>query len=64
MAHELWHVLVLGSTLLGAAGAVILALAPVVFESPPPGLVAGRPVVLALIVVAVGVALAEWFVVH
>jgi hypothetical protein len=62
--HEVWHVLVLGSTLLGAAGGVILLLAPVVFETYPEGLRRGRPAVLGVVVLA-GVLLAiEWLLVH
>lgn len=63
-AHELWHVVVLTATLLGAGGLVIVALAPLVFETPPQGLLRARPVVLALAVLAALVLLVEWLVIH
>jgi hypothetical protein len=62
--HELWHVVVLASTLFGGAGALILVVAPLVFDSPPEGLARARPLVLGLILLAVAVFLAEWLVVH
>lgn len=62
--HELWHVVVLASTLFGGAGALILMVAPMVFDSPPERLARARPLVLGLILLAVGVFLAEWLVVH
>jgi hypothetical protein len=62
--HELWHVLVLGSTLFGGAAALILVVASLVFDSPPEGLVRARPVVVGLILLAAGVLSAEWLVVH
>ena len=62
--HELWHVLVLAATLFGGAAALILMVASLVFDSPPEGLVKARPVVLGLILLAAGVFLAEWLVVH
>ena len=63
-AHELWHVVVLASTLFGGAGALILLVVPLVFESPPEGLARARPLVLGLILLAVVVFLGEWLVVH
>ena len=62
--HEIWHVIVLASTLFGAAGLAILLLAPLVFESPPPGLAKGRPLVLGLVGAAVALVMAEWLGVH
>ncbi len=64
MPHELWHTLVLGSTLFAAAGAVILAMAPLFFDAPPPGLTLGRKVVLGLVIAAVVLLIVEWAVVH
>lgn len=62
--HDLWHVAVLGSTLFGAAGAILLALSPLLFERTPPGLARRRPLILALLGGA-GVLIAlEWTVVH
>jgi hypothetical protein len=63
-AHEVWHVIVLGSALLGAAAAALLVLAPLVFQPPPPGLTRSRPLVIALILVAAGIVGMEWLVVH
>ena len=62
--HELWHVVVLASTLFGGAAALILLVAPLVFDSPPEGLERAKPLVVGLILLAVGVFLAEWFIVH
>lgn len=62
--HELWHVLVLASTLFGAAGAVLLFLSSLIFESPPPGLTRARPLMIGAIALAVGVFAMEWLVVH
>ena len=62
--HELWHVLVLAATLFGGAAALILMVTSLVFDSPPEGLVKARPLVLGLILLAAGVFLAEWLVVH
>jgi hypothetical protein len=62
--HEVWHVVVLTATLLGTGGLVIVALAPLVFESPPPGLRGARPVVLALALLAAVVLLVEWLLIH
>lgn len=62
--HEVWHALVLGSTLFAAAGAVILAMAPLFFEAPARGLSGPKMVVLALLLVAVVLLVLEWTVVH
>jgi hypothetical protein len=62
--HRLWHVLVLASTLLAAAGAGLLALSPLVFEDPPPGLTKARPFVVGLVVFAFLLFLVEWLVIH
>jgi hypothetical protein len=64
VAHEVWHVVVLASTLLGASAAAILLLSSIVFDAIPAGLRRARPAVLALIVGAAIILLAEWFVVH
>ena len=60
----MWHVVVLASTLFGGAAALILLVAPLVFDSPPEGLERAKPLVVGLILLAVGVFLAEWFIVH
>ena len=62
--HDFWHLLVLGSTLMGAAGLMILVLAPFVFEEPPPGLQRARPLIAGLVVLAAVLLAAEWLGVH
>lgn len=62
--HEIWHVIVLASTLFGAAGLLILLLTPLVFESPPEGLARARPIVIALIGAAAVLVAVEWLGVH
>lgn len=62
--HEVWHALVLGSTLFAAAGGVILAMAPLFFDAPPKGLTGARRLVLGLLLVALVLLVLEWTVVH
>jgi hypothetical protein len=62
--HNLWHLVVLGTTLMGAAGLAILVLSPLVFEEPPPGLRRARPLIGALIGLAAVLLGAEWLGVH
>jgi hypothetical protein len=62
--HRLWHIAVLASTLLAAAGAAILILAPLAFEELPPGLRRARPWVLGSIVLATILLALEWTSVH
>jgi hypothetical protein len=62
--HDLWHLVVLGSTLMGAAGLAILALAPLIFEEPPPGLERAKPLVAGLVALAAVLLAAEWLGVH
>lgn len=63
-AHDFWHIFVLGSTLLAAAGAAILMLASLIFDATQPGLERARPAVIALIAAGAAIVLMEWFVVH
>jgi hypothetical protein len=63
-AHDFWHVFVLGSTLLAAAGAAILVLASLIFGATPPELGRARPAVIALIAAGAAIILVEWLVVH
>lgn len=63
-SHNFWHLLVLGSTLMGTAGLGIVLLAPLVFDEPLPGLARFRPFVLGLIVLAAVLLAAEWLGVH
>jgi hypothetical protein len=62
--HQAWHILVLASTLLGAAGAFLLLASSLVFDTPPPGMVRARPVIIGAIALAAGVVAVEWFVIH
>ena len=62
--HNLWHIAVLATTLLAAAGAAILLLAPLVFEAVPPGLRRARPWVLGSIAVAILLVVVEWTSIH
>ena len=64
IGHRLWHIAVLASTLLAAAGAAIQLLAPLVFEELPPGLRRTRPWVLGSIVLATILLVLEWTSVH
>jgi hypothetical protein len=64
LAHKVWHVAILASSLVALAGVAIVSLAPLVFESPPPGLVRARPVILALAALAVALLVVEWGVLH
>ena len=62
--HRLWHIAVLATTLLAAAGAAILLLAPLAFEDLPSGLRRARPWVLGSIVLATILLVVEWTSVH
>jgi hypothetical protein len=64
VSHTTWHIVVLSSTLLAAAGLAIVALAPLVFDEPPPGLTKARPWILALIAGAAVLLLVEWLGIH
>ena len=63
-SHELWHITVLTTTLLAAAGLAIVGLAPLVFEATPPGVKRARPFVLILVVAAFALLVVEWQGVH
>jgi hypothetical protein len=62
--HALWHVFVLVSALLAAAGALILLLGPLAFAPPQPGLRRGRLAAWALVGFGALVVLVEWQLVH
>jgi hypothetical protein len=64
VGHEIWHVVVLATTLFGVAGALLLGLATLVFDSPPRGLLRVRPLLVALVAIAAVVFAVEWLVVH
>ena len=63
-SHDLWHVIVLGSTLFGAAALGIVLLSPLVFDEPPPGLARFKPFVLGLIGLAATLLGVEWVAIH
>jgi hypothetical protein len=63
-SHRVWHVIVLAGTLFGSAGALMLMLAPVLFDEVPKGFARARPVVVGLVVAAGLLLLWEWQVVH
>ena len=63
-SHEIWHVTVLATTLLGGAAAVLLVLAPLLFEETPAGLAKARPFVIGLVALAALVLILEWLAVH
>lgn len=63
-SHDLWHVIVLGSTLFGAAALGIVLLVPLIFDEPPPGLIRFRPFVLGLIALSAALLGVEWTAVH
>lgn len=62
--HELWHVAVLVASLFGGAAVALVALAPLVFDDPPEGLVKARPYLIGLGAVAALLLAAEWLGVH
>lgn len=62
--HEVWHVAVLAASLMGGAAAALVALAPLVFESPPEGFVRARPYLVGLGGLAAILLLVEWLGVH
>jgi hypothetical protein len=62
--HEVWHIMVLAATLFAAAGAAILLLAPLVFDTPPEGIAKYRPALLAATGAAIVLVILEWTVVH
>lgn len=63
--HDLWHIAVLGSTLFGGAGLVIVLLGPLVLEErarkPSQGV---RRAVMGLLALAALLLLLEWLVIH
>jgi hypothetical protein len=62
--HEVWHITILAATLFAAAGAAILLLAPLVFDTPPEGIAKHRTALLAAIGAAIVLVILEWTVVH
>jgi hypothetical protein len=62
--HQLWHLVVLGSTLFAAAAVAILVLAPLVFDGTPPELTRRRPLLTGLVAVAALLLVAEWLFAH
>lgn len=62
--HDWWHLVVLGSTLLGAGGLLVLLLAPVVFDEPLPGLERVKPFIVGLVAFSAILFAVEWLGVH
>ena len=62
--HEVWHVTVLATSLFGGAAVALVALAPLVFDAPPEGLVRARPYLLGLGLLAAILLAVEWLGVH
>ena len=62
--HELWHVVVLLSALVGAAALGILLVGPLVFDEPPAGLTAARPFLIGSAGFAGLLIVLEWRGVH
>jgi hypothetical protein len=62
--HQVWHVAVLGTTLLAAAGVVIVWLGPAILEARSGVTARGVRLVLGLVVLAIVLLATEWLVVH
>lgn len=62
--HQIWHVTVLAVALLGGAAVAVVALAPLVFDTPPEGFVRARPFLLGLGALAALLLAAEWLGIH
>ena len=60
--HQVLHIGILASTLLGAAGLILLVLWPFVSDAPLPEVT--KRALAALVVVAAGLLLFEWRYVH
>jgi hypothetical protein len=62
--HQLWHVAVLGTTLLAVAGGVIVSLAPLLLDLRNEVVRSARRLMLAMLVLALGLVTTEWLVIH
>ncbi len=62
--HELWHVTVLAASLFGVAAVALVALTPLVFDTPPEGLTRARPYLIGFGVLAGLLVGVEWLAVH
>ena len=60
--HHAFHVAILATTLIGAAGLAMFLLWPVIFDAPLPP--ATRRILLALVGVGLILFLVEWLLVH
>jgi hypothetical protein len=60
--HEVLHVAILVSTILGAGGVALLVLWPLIFDHPPTPV--SRNVVLVLVAGAAALLLVEWRFIH
>lgn len=62
--HQIWHLVVLGSTLFAAAAGAVLVLAPLAFDRSPPELARRRPLLLGLIGLSALLLIGEWLFAH
>jgi hypothetical protein len=62
--HQLWHVAVLGTTLVAAAGGIIVWLGPLLFGTRGGALCTAKRLALAMLGLALGLVATEWFVIH
>lgn len=62
--HDWWHLVVLGSTLFGAAALALLVVVPLAFDEPPPGLKRWRPLLWWLMGFSVALLAVEWLGLH
>ena len=62
--HEIWHVTVLVVTLVAGAALVIVLLAPLVLDSPTPGLLRARRWAFAFAALAALLLGVEWLGIH
>lgn len=62
--HELWHVLLLASTLFAAAGIALLTVFWLAFDEPPAPSTTVRPVVWGVVAVVAILLVVEWVGVH
>lgn len=63
-SHDLWHLVVLGATLFGAAGLAILVLMPLLFEDAGDAMSRYRPLAIGGVALAGFLLVVEWLGVH
>jgi hypothetical protein len=62
--HQIWHVAVLGTTLVAAAAGVIVWLGPLMLEWRGGALRVARRLMLAMLGLALALIATEWLVIH